>query len=107
VRSHGRASWVGVVGDTVTVFDGNRVQFFSRAGAYLGHARALDDVLKGALFFSKRIRPTSEGVLVDVEQRRGASRSLAPQVRHGRVVSRDIGRVVTLGAGDLTGRGAG
>lgn len=81
VLSHGRASWLGIAGDTVFLFDGNQLQFFTTVGTYLGRARAFDDALRGTLFFSKRIRPTPAGTLIDVEQRRGASRSLAPQAR--------------------------
>jgi hypothetical protein len=81
VQTHGRASWLDVSGDTVAVFDGNDVQWFTRTGDYWGHARALHDMFKGLLFFSKRIRVVSGGVLVDVEQRTGVSWTPEPQAR--------------------------
>jgi hypothetical protein len=81
VHSHGRVSWLDMAGDTVIVFDGDDVQLFTKAGTYLNRVRAVDDVLKGFLFFSKRIQSAPGGILIDIEQRRGASRDLRPRVR--------------------------
>jgi hypothetical protein len=83
VFSHGRVSWVDVVRDTIAVFDGNSIQYFDPIGAYRGQALALRDILKGRLYFSKRIRlmPGGGGILIDIEERTGSARSARPHPR--------------------------
>ena len=96
---HGVVSWIDAVGDTVAVFDGSAVHMYDVNGRYLQDIGAPGDSLRGDPRFSKRMRLLQGGVLVDVEERGGASRTAGPERRRYSiwwVGHRGATRVVTL-----------
>lgn len=104
---HGAVSWIDLFGDTVAVFDGGAVHIYDTKGRYLWDIGAPGDSLRGDPRFSKRMRLLQGGVLVDVEERGGPSRTAEHQQRRYSiwwVNRRGATRVVSMVLPPLPGR---